>query len=96
MSRALTDRDRAFLDRHRKLGADNDREYRARESGTAKDVAISGEVRETKYHQDGVTVKSVRFFDGTREVWLPGQFVKFLALGKISIPEWLGMDRGLI
>lgn len=53
-------------------------------------VDISGEVRRE-------TPKAFLFYDGAREVWLPKSQVEWDAEGKeMTMPEWLGKEKGLI
>jgi len=84
--RPLTAQDKAFLARHRAIGnQDPDNPMRC----GAELVEIAGEVR-------ALIGNSVRFFDGTKVVFLPKQYVVEEDGGTIKIPEWLAKDRGLI
>lgn len=84
-NRPLTDRDRAFLDRHKKLGAEDDRPVR----GSSELVEISG-------NEQRRTGKALCWFDGTREAWIPISQITENDDGTISIPEWLAKRAGFI
>lgn len=83
-SRPLTDKDRAFLAKHRQLAKEDERP--ARGSGAA--IEVAGEVRRE-------TDAAFLFFDGTREVWVPKSQVTE-GNGGLIMPEWLAKDKGLI
>lgn len=60
-------------------------------SGAGKSdlVDIAGQVR-------GETAKAFRFFDGSKEVWLPKSLCEWDASdGTMAMPEWLAQDKGL-
>lgn len=89
-ARPLTDRDRAFLARHRKLNVEDDRPAR----GSAERIRVAGEIR-------GETAAAILFFDGAREAWLPKSQVRQvtqpeLGVIELELPEWLAKEKGLI
>lgn len=85
------ERDAEFLARHRRLGAEDDRPAR----GTAERIQVFGQVR-------GESKAAWRFFDGTKEVWLPKSQVKIAEVragtsaAEVDLPEWLAKEKGLI
>lgn len=61
-------------------------------SGRSNLVDVTGEVRQDRE-------KSILFFDGTREVWLPKSQIEIESKGKlveVTMPEWLAQEKGLI
>lgn len=53
-------------------------------------VDVSGEIR-------GETEKAYRFFDGTKQVWLPKSQVEWDIDSKtMTMPLWLAMEKELI
>ncbi len=91
MTGRISDRDRAFLARHRALGqAQTDDDVR----GSSELIEITGEIRR---HTDS----AVLIFDGARTDWVPKSQVK---IGKTSdgvtytlaMPEWLAKKKGFI
>lgn len=53
-------------------------------------IEIAGEAR-------GRSAAAIRWFDGTRTVWLPLAQVEESEDGKsVLVPEWLCQERGLI
>jgi hypothetical protein len=84
-SRPLTARDRAFLARHRALGAEDERHAR----GSADRIDIAADLR-------GETEKAYRLFDGKRLEWCPKSQVQKNGDGTFSMPEWLAKDKGFI
>ena len=52
-------------------------------------VDIAGEIT-------AETEKAVRFYDGSRTVWLPRSQIEIYDDGTIAMSEWLAKDKGLI
>ena len=81
----MSERDRAFLERHRRLGAEDDRPAR----GNSDLVDIAAEVR-------GTTDKGIRLFDGKKTEWCPKSQVQDNGDGTFAMPEWLAKEKGFI
>lgn len=84
MTRTLSPRDRAFLDRHRALGREDERTER----GTAELIDVAGEIRRE-------TEKAYLFFDGAREEWVPKSQAAQVD-GGLRMPEWIAKTKGFI
>lgn len=82
----MNDRDRAFLARHRRLGAEDVRPAR----GSANMVEIAGQIAGAPGE------RAFRLFDGTRTEWVPKSQVVDNGDGTFSMPEWLAKDKGFI
>ena len=81
----MGDRDRAFLDRHRKLA---DEDYQPAR-GNSDLVDIAAEVK-------GSTEKGIRLFDGKKTEWCPKSQVQDNGDGTFAMPEWLAKEKGFI
>lgn len=42
------------------------------------------------------TEKGLLLKQGRKEVWVPKQFVEVNDDGTLTMPEWLGIDKGLV
>lgn len=80
----LTNRDRAFLAKHRALAAVDQRPAR----GSADATEIAGDIKRE-------TDKAWLFFDGARQEWVPKSMATRTDEG-LSMPEWLAKEKGFI
>ena len=66
-------------------------------SGRSDLVEVTGEIL-----IDYPSLKAIRFYDGTRRVWLPRSQIQIEPhedggrLSVVTMPEWLALEKGLI
>ncbi len=83
----MNSKDRAFLERHRKLKADDNG---TRYEPNRETVEIAGEARRE-------TAAAILWNDGTREEWVPKSIGDISADGKtLSLPMWAAKNKGFI
>lgn len=86
--RPQSPKDRAFLNRHQQLKAEDDRASVPR-FDTAEETEIAGEIK-------GESEKALKWFDGTRAEWVPKSQVVAITKTSITIPMWLAKAKGFI
>ncbi len=81
----MTDKDAAFLAKHRKLAAEDYRPAR----GNSDLIDIAG-VKSSE------TERAFFIFDGKTVAWVPKSQVEDNGDGTFTMPEWLAKDKGFI